>query len=275
MIVRLFLLAAAAVAGILAFRRRQAARESEADASGAGGNMGLPGGVQPEGARALVEAVLGQRPQRRPLSIDFAPATATAWELLIDGPAFFPRMLADIEAAQSDVHIIIFGFKAGEIGSRFRDLLIKKVGEGIPVRLMVEGFYSQPGLGSRALYRELREGGVQIVANQGGFLDLDGLLGERKIDWRFDDFGHFDHRKIVVVDGRVAFVGGPGIEDHYNDDRFHDIMLRLEGPIVSQLQAVFLLSWHFQGGPLPATAAELDRYFPSSPAGLGWRWRSS
>ena len=178
-------------------------------------------------------------------------------------------MLADIEAAQSDVHIIIFGFKAGEIGSRFRDLLIKKVGEGIPVRLMVEGFYSQPGLGSRALYRELREGGVQIVANQGGFLDLDGLLGERKIDWRFDDFGHFDHRKIVVVDGRVAFVGGPGIEDHYNDDRFHDIMLRLEGPIVSQLQAVFLLSWHFQGGPLPETAAELDRYFPVQPDGPG------
>ena len=157
-IVRLFLLAAAAVAGILALRRRQATREAEADASGAGGNTGMPGGVQPEGARALVEAVLGQRPQRRPLSIDFAPATATAWELLIDGPAFFPRMLADIEAAQSDVHIIIFGFKAGEIGSRFRDLLIKKVGEGIPVRLMVEGFYSQPGLGSRALYRDASRG---------------------------------------------------------------------------------------------------------------------
>ena len=270
MIVRLILLAAAAVAGILALRRRQAARDDEAAAPGPGGETGAPDGVQPEGARALVEAVLGQRPQRRPLSIDFAPATATAWELLIDGPAFFPRMLADIEAAQSDVHIIIFGFKAGEIGSRFRDLLIKKVGEGIPVRLMVEGFYSQPGLGSRSLYRELREGGVQIVANQGGFLDLDGLLGERKIDWRFDDFGHFDHRKIVVVDGRVAFVGGPGIEDHYNDDRFHDIMLRLEGPIVSQLQAVFLLSWHFQGGPLDL-AGGLDRFFPPIPDGAGTR----
>ena len=266
MIVRLFLLAAAAVAGILAFRRRQAAREAETVTPGAAGESDAPGPVTPEGARALVEAVLGRRPERRPLTIDFAPATATAWELLIDGPAFFPRILADIEAAQSDVHIIIFGFKAGEIGTRFRDLLIRKVGEGIPVRLMVEGAYSQPGLGSRALYRELREGGVQIVANQGGFLDLDGLLGQRRIDWRFDDFGHFDHRKIVVVDGRVAFVGGPGIEDHYNDDRFHDVMLRLEGPIVSQLQAVFLLSWHFQGGPLPETAEELDRYFPVQPA---------
>ena len=264
MIVRLLLLIGAALTAVFAIRRRRAATDAAATASEAGSNAVSPG-VTPEASRALVEAVLGQRPERRPLTIDFAPATATSWELLIDGPAFFPRMLGDIEAATSDVHIIIFGFKAGEIGTRFRDLLIRKVGQGVPVRLMVEGAYSQPGLGSRALYKELREGGVQVVANQGGFLDLDGLLGERHIDWRFDDLGHFDHRKIVVVDGRVAFVGGPGIEDHYNDDRFHDIMLRLEGPIVSQLQAVFLLSWRFQDGPLPDTAEELDRFFPDQP----------
>jgi cardiolipin synthase A/B len=269
-IVRLLLLVGAALAGLFAFRRRRAAQDEAAARDAAEGTEGSPpAGVTPEAARGLVEAVLGQRPERRPLTIDFAPATATTWELLIDGPTFFPRMRGDIEAATSDVHIIIFGFKAGEIGNRFRDLLIRKVGEGVPVRLMVEGAYSQPGLGSKSLYRELTEGGVQVVANQGGFLDLDGLLGQRHIDWRFDDFGHFDHRKIVVVDGRVAFVGGPGIEDHYNDERFHDIMLRVEGPIVSQLQAVFLLSWHFQGGPLPETAAGLDRFFPAQPDAAG------
>ena len=53
-----------------------------------------------------------------------------------------------------------------EIGNRFRDLLIRKVGQGVPVRLMVEGAYSQPGLGSKALYRELRDGGVQVVADK-------------------------------------------------------------------------------------------------------------
>ena len=265
MIVRVVLLIGAALAAIFAWRRRRAAAAaSEADAGPADA-----GGVTPGEARGLVEAALGQRPERQALTIDFDPATATSWELLIDGPAFFPRILADIESATSDVHIIIFGFKAGEIGTRFRDLLIRKVGEGVPVRLMVEGAYSQPGLGSRALYRELVDGGVQVVANQGGFLDLDGLLGQRKIDWRFDDLGHFDHRKIFVIDGRVAFVGGPGIEDHYNDERFHDVMLRLEGPIVSQLQAVFLLSWQFQGGPLPGTSAGLDRFFPAQPDGPG------
>jgi len=227
------------------------------------------GAVGPGGSRALVEAVLGRRPERKPLSVDFAPATVTAWEFLIDGPAFFPRLLADIEAATSDVHIIIFGFKAGEIGDKFRDLLIKKVGEGVGVRLMVDAGYSQPRLGSRQLYSALMAGGVQVVANQGAFLDLDGVLGSRKVDWRFDDLGHFDHRKIVVIDGRIGYAGGPGIEDHFNDERFHDVMLRVEGPLVTQLQAEFLLSWHFQGGPLPEDAAGLDRFFPEQPAGSG------
>ncbi len=220
-------------------------------------------------ARSLVEAALGRRGERRQLTLDFEPATATSWDLLIDGPAIFPRMLADIEAATSDVHILIFGFKDGEIGGRMRDLLVRKSGEGLGVRILTEASYSQPGRGSKDFYRTMTDGGVQVVANQGAFLDLDGLLGERKVDWRFDDLLHWDHRKVVVIDGRVAYVGGPGIEDHYADETFHDVMIRLEGPIVAQLQAIFLLSWHFQGGPLPATAKELDRFFPETPDGTG------
>jgi cardiolipin synthase len=225
--------------------------------------------VTPEAARSLTEAVLGRRPVRRQLSLDFVPAMATRWDLLIDGPAIFPTMLADIEAATSDVHILIFGFKAGQIGDRFRDLLVRKAAEGVGVRIITEAAYSQPGRGSKPFYDSLIGGGVQVVANQGAFLDLDGLVGQRHIDWRQDDLLHFDHRKVVVIDGRIGYVGGPGIEDHYADETFHDVMLRLEGPIVAQLQSVFLLSWHFQGGPLPATAGELDRFFPAPPDGDG------
>jgi cardiolipin synthase len=225
--------------------------------------------ITADGARGLVEAVLGRRPERLPLAIRFAPAVATRWDLLIDGPAFFPRLIADIEAATSDVHIIIFGFKDGDIGARFRDLLVRKVAQGVPVRLLVEAGYSQPGLKSREFYRTLTAGGVQVTTNLGAFLDLDGLLGQRRPDWRFDDLGHFDHRKLVVIDGAIAYVGGPGIEDHFADDRFHDVMIRLEGPVVAPVQAVMLLSWHFQGGPLPDRATELDRFFPAPPAGPG------
>jgi len=219
--------------------------------------------VAPGAARDLVAAALGRRPVRSQLTLDFEPAVATSWDLLIDGAAFFPSLLKDIEAARTDVHILIFGFKGGDIGNQFRDLLVRKAQEGVGVRVITEATYSQPGLGSKGFYESLVAGGVQVVANQGGFFDLDGLLGRRRIDWRFDDFGHFDHRKVVIVDGRVAYVGGPGIEDHYATGT-HDMMLRLEGPIVDPLQAIFLLSWHFQGGPLPDDPAGLDRFFPGS-----------
>jgi cardiolipin synthase len=227
--------------------------------------------VAPDGSRAVVEAALGRRGKRSDLTLDFETATATRMELLIDGPQFFPRMLEDIEAATSDIHILIFGFKAGEIGDRFRDMLVEKVAAGVGVRIITEASFSQPGLGSKEFYASLVAGGVQVVANQGAFLDLDGLLGERRLDWRLDDLGHFDHRKVVIVDGRVGYVGGPGIEDHYLTGT-HDLMLRLEGPIVAQLQAVFLLSWHFQGGPLDVVTG-LERFFPTIADGPGTRMR--
>src|SRR5436190_445684 len=250
---RALLVGAAAAAGAAIGLRVRSARDRQA----------VPR-VAPDEARAHVEAVLGERPRRRQLTLDFVPATATRWDLLIDGGSFFPSLLHDIEAATTDVHILIFGFKAGEIGNEFRDLLVEKVAAGVGVRIITEAAFSQPGLGSKEFYDSLVAGGVQVVANQGAFVDLDGLLQNRRIDWRFDDLGHFDHRKVVVIDGRVGYVGGPGIEDHYTTGT-HDLMLRLEGPIVAQLQAVFLLSWHFQGGPLPAAAGELDRFFPELP----------
>jgi cardiolipin synthase len=253
------MLGAVAAAGFVLVRRALARQE-----------RGPVPRLTPGDAREAVEAALGRRVERRDLTLDFSPATATRWELLIDGGAFFPRMLADIEAATSDVHILIFGFKAGEIGNRFRDLLVQKVAADVGVRVITEAAFSQPGRGSKPFYDSLVAGGVQVVANQGAFLDLDGLLGERYVDWRLDDFAHFDHRKVLVIDGRVAFVGGPGIEDHYTTGT-HDIMMRLEGPIVAQLQALFLLSWQFQGGPLPSTAAGLDRFFPPIVEGDGIR----
>jgi cardiolipin synthase len=257
---RRLLLIGTVLAGV-ALALRRAVRRGHRDA---------PALVSPDGARTLVEAAIGRRAERRQLSLDFTPATATRMELLIDGAAFFPRLLADIEAATQDVHILIFGFKGGQVGDRFRDALIARVGAGVGARVITEAAFSQPGTGSKAFYDSLVAGGVQVVANQGAFLDLDGLLGQRYVDWRFDDLGHFDHRKVVVVDGRIGYVGGPGIEDHYATGT-HDLMLRLEGPVVAQLQAVFLLSWDFQGGPLPDRPEDLDRFFPRIDDGPGTR----
>ena len=73
--------------------------------------------------------------------------------------------------------------------------------------------------------------------------------------------GHFDHRKFVVVDGRTGWVGGAGIEDHFDDGRFHDLFLRVTGPVVSQLQLVFLASFRWLGRSDPA--GQLDALFPA------------
>jgi cardiolipin synthase len=216
-------------------------------------------------AREYSEIVAGRsRPDKRDLAISFAPSTATDVEPLLHGTRYFPRMLADIEAATSSIHLLIYGFQEGEIGARFRDALVARATEGVEVRLCVDEIGSAVHVGSRRLYADLTAAGVQVVVNQGMFLDIEGALGARHwIDWRLDDFMHFDHRKMLILDGRAAYVGGTGIEDHYNDERFYDTMVRLQGPVVAQLQALFLATFRLHDGKLPTSPGALDHLFPA------------
>ncbi len=199
--------------------------------------------------------------RRADLAIPFAPTTATSVEPLLHGRRYFPRMLQDIEEAHDHVHLLLYGFKAGTIGSRFRDLLIAKVRQGVIVRLQVDAMGSEIQAGSKGLYRELGVGGIQTTANHGLPLhrlsrNVVGGSGARRADLL-----HFDHRKMAVIDGRVAYVGGSGIEDHYTDERFYDVMCRVTGAVTAQLQAVFLASWRYHGGG-DLDPEGLDRCFP-------------
>ena len=219
-------------------------------------------------ARAATERLLAQsRVSRHDLTMSLAATQSTSVDPLLHGRRYFPRMLDDIAAATDSIHLLIYGYKPGEIGTKFLEVLGEKVRAGVEVRLQVDAIGSEVDLGSRKLFRSLREAGIVIVANDGILPDRDGPLGKRWLDWRFDDFGHFDHRKMMVVDGRVAYVGGSGIEDHYNDERFYDVMCRVTGPIVAQLQLVFFASWRFQGGPPPS--GPLEPYFPADTLEVG------
>ena len=80
-----------------------------------------------------------------------------------------------------------------------------------------------------------------------GPLDAGGATG-----WNLGGLGHIDHRKVVVVDGRIGWVGGAGIEDHFENGEFHDLFVRVEGPVVAQLQLVFVTSLRWLGGEIPA-----------------------
>jgi cardiolipin synthase A/B len=221
-----------------------------------------PNAVRAETAAArAAELVARPRVRRADLAMTFAPAIATAVDPLLHGRRYFPRILEDIAAAKDHVHLLIYGYKPGDIGTTFLEALSTKVAAGVEVRLAVDAIGSEIDLGSKTLFRQLREAGIEVVAHDGIVVARSGELGGRRFEPNPEDLLHFDHRKMVVVDGAIGYVGGSGIEDHYNDERFYDVMCRVEGPIVAQLAAVFLISWRNNGGDAPDDPS-LARYFP-------------
>jgi cardiolipin synthase len=204
------------------------------------------------------------------LALAFEESTATAAEVLVGGTSFFPRMLEDIGSATSSVHIIQFGFRPGAVGDRFAEALLDKARDGVAVRMVVDRNGTDPERGSKEFYDRLAAGGVQAcmasgTQTRGPF----GPLGDdgRQVRWKLHTLGHIDHRKVLVIDGRIGWVGGAGVEDHFEDGRFHDLFVRLEGPVVSQLQLVVLASLRSLGGTAPVD--ELPSLFPAHAAGEG------
>ena len=201
------------------------------------------------------------------LALSFDQSRAATTELLVAGNAFYPRMLVDIEAAESSIHINQFGFKPGVIGDQFADVLVRKAAAGVAVRLVVDMRGSAPHEASRDMYSRLSEAGAQVcVVRATKLRAAAGPLGNGGVSrWNLQSLGHFDHRKMVVVDGRTGWVGGAGIEDHFGDGRFHDLFVRVTGPVVSQLALVFMASFRWLGATVPASAT--DALFPVLDAG--------
>jgi cardiolipin synthase len=220
-------------------------------------------------SRHHVDRLLRQRVQTTDLAVAFDWTTTSSAEVLVDGTSFYPPMLADIEAATSSVHINQFGFRPGQIGERFADTLLAKTSEGIPVRLIVDRLGTDPDRSSRDFYRRLLAGGIEVgVVRAAQPRAPAGLLGAGgRPRWNLGQLGHVDHRKVVVVDGRIGWVGGAGIEDHFHDGRFHDLFVRLIGDVASQLQLVFLTSWRWLGGSI--SSDELEDLLPDHGSARG------
>ena len=154
----------------------------------------------------------------------------------------------------------MFGWREGEVGTRMAALLERKLSEGVEVRVIVDGLGSRPYRQARAMFTRLAAAGAEIVVNDVLPPDRVGLFPAGRPTWRLDELGRADHRKLYVIDGHVAWTGGAGIEDHFEDGRFHDVMVRVTGDVVRQAQAAFLTSFRGHGGPLPA---DLSRHFPA------------
>ena len=181
--------------------------------------------------------------------------------MLVEGASFYPRMLEDVAAASSSVHVNQFGFKPGTVGEEFAGALVAKAREGVRVRLVVDAQGSAPQRGSRSLYDRLVAAGAEVCVNRAlsPRVAAGPLGGNGAKRWNLGGLGHVDHRKLLVVDGRAGWVGGAGIEDHFNDGRFHDLFVRVTGPVVAQLQLVFEASFRHLGGSVTG----LDELFPA------------
>jgi cardiolipin synthase len=260
-VVAVVMLVLVAACRILQFQREPAAFPPGSDA------------LSPlEAQAATTRIVASGSVERQDIALTFAPTSSTSAELLIDGPAFYPRILQDLSVAQSSIHIDQYGFTPGEVADRFVEVLSDRVRTGVEVRVVVDRLGSSTATSSRDLYAQLRAAGVTVVTNDPLVPDFDGPLGQQWVDIGLDEIGHLYHRKLFVVDGRIGWVGGAGIEDYFDNGSFHDVFVRVEGAAVPQLQTVFLTSYAFHGGPLPA---DVRPYFPETPVGTSGGIRTS
>lgn len=189
---------------------------------------------------------------------DGFPVTGgNAVTLYHDGNPAYEAMLEAIRGAKHHVHIQFFIFRNDESGGRFLDALCERAKAGVEVRFLYDsvGSYNI----ARSSLQALRDAGGHAAS----FLPIFNPLYRFRVNLR-------NHRKILVVDGRVGFTGGLNIGDEYlgrhkKFGRWRDTHLRLEGPAVEGLQWVFLEDWHFA-----TNQAVLGRHYfpkPDIPAG--------
>lgn len=155
--------------------------------------------------------------------------------------AFFEALLDRIRAAQKTVHFETFLWKEGVLGKRIADALCERALAGIRVRIMLDAQGSKK-IG-KAVRAQIENAGCRLVFFHDKKFHNIGVLNER------------DHRKIVVIDGSEAFVGGHCIVDTWLGDaqdkeHFGDVSLHLRGPIVNSIQSAFSENWIGQTGEI-------------------------
>ncbi|MFD3260449.1 cardiolipin synthase [Paenibacillus lentus] len=170
-------------------------------------------------------------------NIPSAPLTAyNETTVYADGGQAFEAMLKSIAAAKHHIHIEFYIIRDDELGTRFERLLIQKALEGIQVRLLYDGIGSRR-LG-KAFLNRLQYAGVET----GCFFPPQTTFLDKRINYR-------NHRKIVVVDGKVGFFGGLNIGDEYvgKSSKFgywRDTHFRIKGDSVLWIQFAFLTDWY-------------------------------
>ncbi len=157
-------------------------------------------------------------------------------EIFDNGTAKFEKLLADIDKAKRYIHIEYYIIEADEIGNRLKELLIKKAREGVDIRMIYDdvGCWKVPD----AFFEEMRKEGIRTAT----FLEVRFHRLTSKINFR-------NHRKIVTIDGKIAYTGGMNIADRYwkglEWGNWKDLHVRIEGNAVEAFESAFLIDWYF------------------------------
>jgi cardiolipin synthase len=186
-------------------------------------------------------------------------------ELLVDGPTTYNAMFAAIENAKDHINMETFIIEDDEVGKRFAEVLMRKQHSGVQVNLIYDSVGSI--FTPKEFFQPLKDSGINVLE----FNPINPLVARK--GWQVNQR---DHRKLLIVDGQLAFVGGINISSVYSSGSFgrssdrksqattikdlpwRDTHMQMSGPVVSEFQKLFMATWAAQKGePLAA-----KNYFP-------------
>ncbi len=175
---------------------------------------------------------------------------ATSAEVLSNGENFYKAELEAISAAKESVHLEAYIFQKGRVTKDFLDALTERARAGVEVRMVIDGIGS---LTTRDRYfSDLREAGGEVC-------------WYHPVRWHtLMRLNNRTHRELLIVDGKIGFIGGAGFGDHWlyakkKHKRWRDTMVRVEGEVVAGLQSTFVENWLEASGELLAA----KKYYPS------------
>ena len=170
-------------------------------------------------------------------------------EILKNGPTFYPAELEAMRNARRSINLEAYIFQKSEIGAHYLDAMTERARAGVQVNVVLDAFGSASA--TRSFFQPLLDAGGKVTwYNSPAWYNLTRL-------------GHRTHRELLIVDGRIGFIGGAGVADQWyrgvkDHPHWRDTMVRVEGEAVPNLQATFAENWLASCGELLAG----DAYFP-------------
>jgi len=158
------------------------------------------------------------------------------YKLLINGEEKFPEVLKTLETAKNFIHMEYYDWENDTRGNQIKDVLVKKIGEGVQVRVMYDDYASRKM--KHNIVKELKAAGAEIYP-----------VIKVKLAAFANRMNHRDHRKVIIMDGHTGFVGGINVSDRYDNSidtglYWRDTHAKIMGETVHNLQRHFIVNWN-------------------------------